>query len=106
MNAQCQTKTLEALDRTVCDLRNDNRIMGGVVILLLGDFCHTLPIISRATPEYELNACFKASEFWQYVQRKTLTMRVRVLCDITFENFAKQLLAWVMENSLQNPYQI
>ncbi|GBM09757.1 hypothetical protein AVEN_101803-1 [Araneus ventricosus] len=35
-------KFFEALDRTVCDLRNDNRIMGGVGILLSGDFPQTL----------------------------------------------------------------
>ncbi|GBL94488.1 hypothetical protein AVEN_235590-1 [Araneus ventricosus] len=65
-----------ALDKTVGDLRNDNGIMGGAVILLSGDFPQTLPVISRATPEDELNACFKASELWQYVQRKTLTTNI------------------------------
>ncbi|GBM71832.1 hypothetical protein AVEN_159952-1 [Araneus ventricosus] len=64
-------KAFEALDRTMGDTRNDNRIMGGVVILLSGDFCQTLPAIPKATPANELNACLKASEFWQYVQRKT-----------------------------------
>ncbi|GBM59733.1 hypothetical protein AVEN_40655-1 [Araneus ventricosus] len=40
-------KYFKALDRTVCNLRNDNRIMRVVVILLLGlgDFRQTLPVI-------------------------------------------------------------
>ncbi|GBN38977.1 hypothetical protein AVEN_27653-1 [Araneus ventricosus] len=97
--------SFEALGRTVCDLRNHNRIMEGVAILLLEDFRRTLSVISRATPEDELNACFKASELWQYVQRKTLTtnVRVHVLGDIPFENNS---LAWVVKHFLQNPHQI
>ncbi|GBN54375.1 hypothetical protein AVEN_77025-1 [Araneus ventricosus] len=69
--------------------------MVGVVILLLGDFRKTLPVISRTTPEDEVNECFKSSELWKYVQRKTLTtdMRVHVLGDIPSEIFAKQLLS-------------
>ncbi|GBM24984.1 hypothetical protein AVEN_262133-1 [Araneus ventricosus] len=54
---------------------------------------------SNSTCNFKSNArgrteCFKASELWQYVQRKTLTTNtpVRVLGDIPFENFAKQLL--------------
>ncbi|GBN08300.1 hypothetical protein AVEN_133797-1 [Araneus ventricosus] len=88
-------KAFEALDRTMRHLQNDNRIIGGVVILLSGDFLQTLPVISMATPSDELNAFFKASELWQYVQRITLTnnMRVHVLGDISYENFAKQLLS-------------
>ncbi|GBM79771.1 hypothetical protein AVEN_229698-1 [Araneus ventricosus] len=88
-------KAFEALDRTMRDLRNDNRIMGGVFILQSGDFRQTLPVISRATPADELNACLKASELWQYVQRKSLTtnIRVSVLGDIPSENFTKQLLS-------------
>ncbi|GBN80406.1 hypothetical protein AVEN_171953-1 [Araneus ventricosus] len=88
-------KGLADLDQTMLDLRNYNRIMGGVVILLLGDFRQTQLVISRATPADELNACLKASELCQYVQRKTSStkMRVRVLGDIPSENFAKQLLS-------------
>ncbi|GBM68264.1 hypothetical protein AVEN_88837-1 [Araneus ventricosus] len=59
--------SFDALNRTMRDLRNANRITGGVVILLPGDFRQPLPVISRATPADELNA----SELWQYVQRKT-----------------------------------
>ncbi|GBM86449.1 hypothetical protein AVEN_108458-1 [Araneus ventricosus] len=77
------------------DLRNVNRIIGGVGILLSGDFRQTLPVISRASSVHELNACLKASELCQYVQRKTLAtkMRVRVIGDISSENIAKQLLS-------------
>ncbi|GBN89752.1 hypothetical protein AVEN_72256-1 [Araneus ventricosus] len=77
----------------MCDLRNDNRIMEGVAILLSGDFRQTLPIISRVKPADELNACLKASELWEYAQWITVTtnMRVHVLGDISSENFGKLL---------------
>lgn len=54
-------KALEALDRTLKDLRKNDHPMGKSVILLAGDFRQTLPIIPRSTPADELNACLKAS---------------------------------------------
>ena len=50
-------KSLEALDRTMKDLRNNQNLFGGVMILLAGDFRHTLPVIRWSTPMDELNAC-------------------------------------------------
>ncbi|GBM18603.1 hypothetical protein AVEN_110275-1 [Araneus ventricosus] len=83
-------KSFEAPDGTVCDLRNDNRIMGGVLILLLGDFRQNLPVISGATPEDELNACLKS------LSKKSLVIRPKEnlnQCAYPFENFSKQLLS-------------
>ncbi|KAG8239489.1 hypothetical protein J437_LFUL019012 [Ladona fulva] len=57
-------KGLEALDRTMKDLRGNNRIMGGAVVVLPGDFRQTLPVIPRSTPADELNASLKASHIW------------------------------------------
>ncbi|MEE4247716.1 MAG: hypothetical protein V2I33_20120, partial [Kangiellaceae bacterium] len=47
----------EALNLTLKDLRGNNRLMGGVTLLLSGDFRQTLPVISRGTPADEINAC-------------------------------------------------
>ena len=38
---------IEALDRTLRDIRDENRLMGGAVVVLAGDFRQTLPIIPR-----------------------------------------------------------
>lgn len=62
-------KALEALDRTVRDLRRNARIFGGALILLSGDFRQTLPVISRSTPADELNACLKSSVLWRHLQK-------------------------------------
>ncbi|KAF0712675.1 ATP-dependent DNA helicase, partial [Aphis craccivora] len=40
---------LEAVDRTMKDLRGDSRRFGGAMILLSGDFCQTLPVIPKST---------------------------------------------------------
>ena len=50
-------KSLEALDRTMKDLRNNQNRLGGAMILLAGDFRQTLPVIPRSTPVDELSAC-------------------------------------------------
>ncbi|XP_071033027.1 ATP-dependent DNA helicase pif1-like, partial [Parasteatoda tepidariorum] len=61
---ECTTahkKSLEALNRTLKDLRGNEQLFGGALILLAGDFRQTLPVIPRSTPADELNACLKSS---------------------------------------------
>ncbi|BHF83009.1 hypothetical protein SprV_0802615000 [Sparganum proliferum] len=88
-------KALEALDRTLQDLRGSTRPFGGVLLLLAGDFRQTLPVIPRATPAEEINACLKYSSFWCHVQKLKLTtnMRVQPQTDRTVDTFSQQLLA-------------
>lgn len=47
-------KAIEALNRTLQDLRSSTDIMGGMVVLLAGDFRQTLPVIQRGTPSDEI----------------------------------------------------
>ncbi|XP_067947113.1 ATP-dependent DNA helicase pif1-like [Watersipora subatra] len=53
--------TLEALDRTLKDLYNSDKLMGGVCVLLAGDFHQALSVIPKGTPADELKACLKDS---------------------------------------------
>lgn len=87
-------KALEALDRTMRDLRNSQRIFGGALILLSGDFRQTLPIIPRSTVADVLNACLKYSYLWRNFKKLKLTtnMRVAMQNDQSAEIFSKQLL--------------
>ncbi|UYV66363.1 hypothetical protein LAZ67_4001469, partial [Cordylochernes scorpioides] len=87
-------KALEALDRTLRDFRGNQRLMGGALILLAGDFRQILPVIPRATPADELNACLKKSALWRHVKKITLStnMRVHLHGDVSAQTFAKQLL--------------
>ena len=87
-------RALEALDCTLQDLRSNKFLMGGVVVVLAGDFRQTLPVIPRSTMADELNACLKASHLWIYVKKLTLTtnMRVHLAGDASANLFAGQLL--------------
>ena len=84
----------EALDRTLQDLRENSECMGGVTIVLAGDFRQTLPIIPRGTPADEIKACLKKSPLWHVVQKLSLTtnQRVRLHGDIDAGTFSNLLL--------------
>ncbi|UYV60859.1 hypothetical protein LAZ67_1002623 [Cordylochernes scorpioides] len=86
-------KSLEALNRTLKDLRGNEQLFGGALILLAGDFRRTLPVIPRSTPADELNACLKSSVLWRYVDKISLKTNIRVQLqqDESSERFAKQL---------------
>ncbi|XP_039282843.1 uncharacterized protein LOC120351029 isoform X2 [Nilaparvata lugens] len=87
-------KSLEALDRSLRDLRGNVQPFGNALILLAGDFRQTLPVISRSTPADEINACLKYSTLWRHVHTLELTtnMRVQLQNDPSAEVFSRQLL--------------
>lgn len=51
---------LEALDRTLKDLRNKKNLKGGVTVLLAGDFRQNWPIVPRGTQADEIKICIKS----------------------------------------------
>nr|XP_018910130.1 PREDICTED: uncharacterized protein LOC109039193 [Bemisia tabaci] len=69
---------VEALDRTLQDIRNDKRRMGGVTTLLSGDFRQTLPVIPRGTRANEIDACIKSSYLWNDIKVFKLHQNMRV----------------------------
>lgn len=87
-------KAFEALDRSLRDIRDSNKLMGGLFISLSGDFRPTLPVIPRSTQADELNACLKSSYLWKYVKKITLStnMRVHLGQDTSAQVFTQQLL--------------
>lgn len=87
-------KSLEALDRTLRDLRGNQRMFGGALILLAGDFRQTLPVLPRSTAADEINACLKSSYLWRHVKTLKLETNVRVQLqnDPSADEFSKQLL--------------
>ena len=85
---------MKALHRALEDLRGNERLFGGTLILLSGDFRQTSPVIPRSTPADELNSCLKSSVLWRHVLKLTLktNMSVELQHDAFAERFAKQLL--------------
>ncbi|CAK1580550.1 unnamed protein product [Parnassius mnemosyne] len=69
----------EALNRTLKDIRGNDDMMGGVTVLLAGDFRQTLLIVPRGTRADEVKACIKASNLWPLVKISTL----RKTCECT-----------------------
>lgn len=86
--------SLEALDRSLKDIKDNTRLFGGALLLLSGDFRQTLPVIPRATYADEINACLKESYLWRSVSKLCLTinMRVQLQNDPLASRFSEQLL--------------
>lgn len=86
--------SLEALNRTLKDLRGNDRLFGGTLLLLSGDFRQTLPVIPCSTYADEINACLKSSSLWRNVHTLKLTtnMRIQLQNDISATRFSEQLL--------------
>ncbi|XP_074115778.1 ATP-dependent DNA helicase PIF1-like [Cotesia typhae] len=87
-------KAIEALNRTLQDIRDCKRLMGGVIVLLAGDFRQTLPVIRRGTRADEVKACLKSSILWPSVKVLSLTvnMRVHLQLNTTAAEFSKVLI--------------
>ena len=67
----------EALDRTLRDIRHNEKPMGGVVVLLCGDFRQLLPVVKGGTRSNIVNTCLKASHLWQHVDVKHMFTNMR-----------------------------
>ncbi|XP_053595510.1 uncharacterized protein LOC128667831 [Microplitis demolitor] len=85
---------IEALNRTLKDIRNSDRIMGGITVVLAGDFRQTLPVVPRGTRADEVKACLKSSVLWPHVNVLSLkiNMRVHLQHDLRAEEFSKLLI--------------
>ena len=90
-----QKKALEAVDRTMQDLRRDSRRFGGAMILLSRDFRQTLPVIGKSTAADGIlvNACLTSSSLWQHVKKLKLTTNMRIALQNDPTAFSRQLLA-------------
>ncbi|GBP66856.1 ATP-dependent DNA helicase pif1 [Eumeta japonica] len=68
---------VEALDRTLRDIRNCDKIMGGITVMFAGDFRQTLPVIVRGTRADIVKACLKSSPLWKFVNILKLSTNMR-----------------------------
>ena len=84
----------ESMDRSLRDITSVDEPMGGIPVLLCGDFRQILPVIRSGTRANIVNSCIKRSYLWQSVTRLSLTtnMRVHLHSDQDTKNFAQKLL--------------
>lgn len=55
---------LEAVFRTLCDLRQSALPFGGIIMLYLGNFLQILPFLRAANRSQIVSPCFKRSRFY------------------------------------------
>lgn len=58
---------IEALNRSLRDIRGNTKLMGGVTVLLAGDFRQTLPVVPKGTRANEVKSCIKKSNLWPWL---------------------------------------
>jgi ATP-dependent DNA helicase PIF1 len=58
----------EAMDRTLRDLTDRNEPFGGIVFVMLGDFCQVLPIIPWGSHADMISTSIKNSYLWESVE--------------------------------------
>ncbi|GFW67307.1 ATP-dependent DNA helicase [Trichonephila clavipes] len=87
-------KGIEALNRTLQDIRGCNQMMGGLTVLLSGDFRQTLPVVLRGTRADIVKTCLKTSFLWPHIKVVSLkiNMRVHLQHDLRAEMFSKLLI--------------
>ncbi|GFV04814.1 ATP-dependent DNA helicase [Trichonephila clavipes] len=87
-------KGIEALNRTLQDIRGCHQIMGGLTVLLSGDFRQTLPVVLRGTRVDIVKACLKTSFLRPHI--KVVSLRINMLVhlqhDLRAEIFSKLLI--------------
>ncbi|CAG9840254.1 unnamed protein product [Diabrotica balteata] len=81
--------SIDALNRTLKDIKNNDKLFGGTLLVLYGDLRQTLPVIPRSTYADEINACLKSSPLWRNVEKVQLkvNMPVQMLQDPSAETF-------------------
>ena len=86
---------LEALDRTLRDVMEDESPFGGKTIVLSGDFRQCLPVVPGASRAGTVDTCINRSFLWRHfeVLRLTQNMRVRASGDVRLEEFDQWLLS-------------
>ena len=69
----------EALDKTLQDIMSNDKLFGGKVVLLGGDFRQVLLVVPKAAQEDIVNATLCHSRIWRYIKVLKLTQNMRVL---------------------------
>ena len=84
----------EAIDRTLREVREQDKPMGGLCTVFAGDWRQTLVVIPGGSEAQIVDACLKYSYLWQYVKVFHLreNMRVKLSGSKEVKEFAEWLL--------------
>ena len=80
---------LEALDRTLRDLMDNDKPFGGKILVLAGDFRQCLPVVPGASRAETVDHCINKSHLWQYFEilKLSVNMRIQASGDRALEEF-------------------
>lgn len=68
---------LEAIDRLLRDLMNNDKPFGGKVVILGGDFRQCLPVVKHGNRVDIVQSCIKCCRLWKHFKKNTLTNNIR-----------------------------
>ncbi|GFY22043.1 ATP-dependent DNA helicase [Trichonephila clavipes] len=69
--------SIEAVNRTMQDLRGNTLLFGGATILFAGEFRQILSVVTKGTRADEINACLKRLVLWRYCKKLHLKENMR-----------------------------
>ena len=79
---------LEIRDRTLKDIKSNDLLFGGKIVILGGDFRQLLPILPRSIGSEVINLSIKSSILWKVFHKFQLTWNMRAIDkDISFSKF-------------------
>ncbi|KAI8531248.1 hypothetical protein RHMOL_Rhmol11G0122200 [Rhododendron molle] len=69
---------VEAVDRTLRDIRDNPKPFGGMTVVLGGDFRQILPVVPKGVREEIVNASLRRSDLWDDIRVLTLSLNMRL----------------------------
>ena len=90
----------EAVDRMPQDIKSNNRLFRGLLVIMGGDFAQILPIVCRGTRATIVGACIQRSYIWPRLSLLFLRQNIRLLHDPNSQEFA----TWLQELSYNSQW--
>ncbi|XP_027065877.1 uncharacterized protein [Coffea arabica] len=83
----CKRSAIEALNDFLRDLMNSDKIFGGKVIVLGGDFRQTLPVVRKGSQPETIAVSLINSPIWPALEKLELTQNMRARFDPSFTDY-------------------
>lgn len=83
---------IEAVDRTLQDIRDNEQPFGGMTVIFGGDFQQTLPVIPNGAREEIVEATIRKSALWSSIRVHHLRENMRLRLDPNSRDFSNWLL--------------
>ncbi|XP_071923013.1 uncharacterized protein [Coffea arabica] len=99
-------KSVEALDKMLQDITNNDHLFGGKIIVFGGDFRQTLPVITHGTREDIIDTSLVMSPLWSKFEKIRLTINMRARLDPDFSTFLMRIGDGIQQTTDQDEVQI